>query len=234
MLNILLNGYRGRMGQAITALVSKRQDVQIQANRGREHVGTPLPEDCDVIIDVSLPDATPALLEKAVTKGCPVVSGVTGHMENVDTLIQEAATQIPILWASNFSLGVNYLQTILSLLGGSLSQHFNLSIEETHHVGKKDTPSGTAKTLAKTALEAGFHANGIDIKAFREGELIGEHALKLTTSLEQLSLTHTALSREAFAQGALEAACWVIHQPPGLYTMTDMFKLKNLNHDCIY
>jgi len=143
---------------------------------------------------------------------------------------------LPVVFASNFSVGVNALFALTGKAVKILGDEFDLEIIETHHVMKKDAPSGTAKTLAEILKKARksaprMNSSGgeidkeIPIQSIREGEVVGEHTVIFDGAGERLELVHRARSRETFAKGALRAAEWVIGKPAGLYTMQDVLGL---------
>jgi 4-hydroxy-tetrahydrodipicolinate reductase len=131
---------------------------------------------------------------------------------------------LPIVFASNFSVGVNVLFWLTRKAAELLGRDFNPEIIETHHKMKKDAPSGTAKTLAEV-LKTVQKKDEIPIQSIREGDVVGEHAVIFTGPGERLELTHRAASREIFARGALRAAHWIMGKPPALYSMQDVLGL---------
>jgi 4-hydroxy-tetrahydrodipicolinate reductase len=132
---------------------------------------------------------------------------------------------VPVVFASNFSVGVNVLFSLARKAGELLGSDFRAEIVETHHKMKKDAPSGTAKTLAEI-LQAGRKSEReIPIHSIREGDIVGEHSVIFSGPAERLELTHRAASREIFAGGALRAAKWIVRKPPGLYSMQDVLGL---------
>ena len=140
-------------------------------------------------------------------------------------MIQEAAQSLPIVFASNFSVGVNVLFWLTRKAAELLERDFDPEIIETHHKMKKDAPSGTAKTLAEILKAEQKNQNEIPIQSIREGEVVGEHTVIFSGPGERLELTHRASSREIFARGALRAAKWIVGRPPGLYSMQDVLGL---------
>jgi 4-hydroxy-tetrahydrodipicolinate reductase len=130
------------------------------------------------------------------------------------------AKSLPIVFASNFSVGVNALFALTRRAAEILGSEFAPRIVETHHKMKKDAPSGTAKTLAEILKEA--LKTEIPIESIREGEVVGEHTVSFVGPGERLELTHRAGSREIFARGALRAAEWVVGKPARLYSMQDV------------
>ena len=151
----------------------------------------------------------------------PFVSGTTGLSRTDHLLLTKASKKIPALWAPNMSLGVAALERAIEALK-SLS-HFDFQIEETHHIHKKDSPSGTALRLQKT-LEKTVGRKLPDPLAIRGGGVFGIHQVHALGSNETLIFEHRALNRKVFAEGALFAAAWLSHKKKGLYTIQDVLE----------
>ena len=132
---------------------------------------------------------------------------------------------MPIVFASNFSIGVNALFALTHNAAEILSDEFDVEIIETHHRMKKDAPSGTAKTLAEILKKARKIDSEIPTRSIREGDVVGEHTVVFAGPGERVELTHRASGREIFARGALHAAEWIVDKPPGLYSMQDVLGL---------
>ncbi len=190
----------------------------------------------DVLIDVSTPDAMTPTLEAMVDAGIPYVSGVTGlepaHHEELD----RAASSIPVLHAANFSFGVALMTRLLGIAASALPDA-DVEIVETHHRRKKDAPSGTALHLLDAVAAARDNdptvttgRSGMSIRqpgeigmhSLRGGGVPGEHRVSFLLEGEEIAIEHRALSRAAYAEGALQAARWVVQQPPGRYSMQDV------------
>ncbi|MBO0695140.1 MAG: 4-hydroxy-tetrahydrodipicolinate reductase, partial [Verrucomicrobia bacterium] len=182
-------------------------------------------KDCDVAIDFSQADAITHICRAALQHRKPLVIGTTGHSKGQRTTIEETAQSLPIVFASNFSIGVNVLFWLARKAAERLGGDFDAEIVETHHKMKKDAPSGTAKTLAEVLKAAKKMQGEIPIQSIREGDVVGEHTVIFNGPAERLELTHRAASREIFARGALRAAEWIIAKPPGLYSMQDVLGL---------
>jgi 4-hydroxy-tetrahydrodipicolinate reductase len=153
------------------------------------------------------------------------VIGTTGHSNEQRGTIEETARSLPIVFASNFSIGVNVLFWLTRKAAERLGSDFDAEIIETHHEMKKDAPSGTANTLAEILKTSRKISVEIPIESVREGEVVGEHTVIFSGPAERLELTHRAANREIFARGALRAAEWIIGQPLGLYSMQDVLGL---------
>ncbi|HEY4284459.1 MAG TPA: 4-hydroxy-tetrahydrodipicolinate reductase [Chthoniobacterales bacterium] len=221
---VLLIGSLGRMGQAIANLAGSDPDLEIVARCDRDNSIEAGMKMCEVAIDFSATDATEEVCRLARQNQKRLVIGTTGHTAAQKDLIENAAKSVPIVLASNFSVGVNALFWLSRRAARLLGEKFRVEIVETHHKTKKDAPSGTAKSLAEI-LQAEKPGTEIPVHSFREGEVVGEHTVVFAGPGEQLELKHKAESRETFASGALAAAKWVMNQPPGLYSMQDVLGL---------
>jgi len=240
---ILLLGAKGRMGQAIVA-AAEGTDIAIVAKLDQ---GDDVPKEiggCDVLVDFSHASATDTICHACLEARKPIVIGTTGHSKQERDLLENTAKSLPIVWAPNFSVGVNTLFWLTRKAAEMLGEDFDLEIVEMHHRLKKDAPSGTAKRLGEILCEArgldyarnvvhgreglpGERASTeIGMHSIRGGDVVGDHTVIFAGPGERLELTHKASSRETFAAGALRAARWVLGQPPGLYGMEDVLGLK--------
>jgi 4-hydroxy-tetrahydrodipicolinate reductase len=225
-LRLLIVGASGRMGSAISEAAKDQSDLIISACCQRGDVLDEKTKDIDVVIDVSHPDFAEELCA-ACTKGkVPLVSGTTGHSTGQLQTIEKTARALPIVLASNFSIGVNALFALTGNAAEVLGSAFNPEIIETHHRMKKDAPSGTAKAIAEILQKARTTGEDVPIQSIREGDLVGEHTVIFKGPGERLELMHRAESREIFARGALRAARWVVNKPAGLYSMQDVLGLS--------
>jgi 4-hydroxy-tetrahydrodipicolinate reductase len=246
MIKILISGILGRMGREILSLVEERDDITVVAGFDNrfEDIGVPitkdtseLPEDVDVIVDFSSISGAMEILRFAVSHKIPLVTGTTGFSEDEESEIKNGSKEIPILKTSNMSLGVNTLIQILKRLPEILVKKFDIEIVETHHRMKKDSPSGTAKVLArilaeksgKSSFTYGRKGNEsrrgdeeIGIHSVRGGSVVGIHSIYFHGDNESIEITHRANSRKIFAFGALSAVLWIVSQKPGLYSMEDL------------
>jgi len=224
-LRVLLIGAAGRMGKTISDLAKNYPKIDIIA---RCDLGDPIESamrNCDVAIDFSHAGATAEICRAALQHRKPLVIGTTGHSTEQRSTIEETAQSLPIVFASNFSIGVNVLFWLTRKAFDQLGGNFDVAIVETHHTMKKDAPSGTAKTLAEVLKATKKTKGEIPIQSIREGDVVGEHAVIFSGPGERLELTHRAASREIFARGALRAAEWIVSQPPGLYSMQNVLGL---------
>lgn len=168
-------------------------------------------EKADVLIDFSLPHATAENIMKALICEKPLLIGTTGLSNETLALIEKAKEHIPILISSNFSLGIHLCLQSLKIFSKNAKR---IELIETHHKTKKDVPSGTALMLAKA-----LNLNPSLIHSIRTDDAVGEHTLIFHMDGEKITLTHTALTRDLFALGALKAATFLLTQKPGLYNI---------------
>ena len=199
----------------------------------------------DVIIDFSLPDACEALLEAALEIPKPLVIGTTGLSDHQLNLMQQASQKMPILYATNMSLGVALMNKLTAIASKAL-EDFDIEIVEMHHKHKKDAPSGTALTLAEHAAGArdldlnAVRVSGrdgnigertkdeISVMALRGGDIVGRHTVGFYNDGEFIELNHTATNRATFAKGSIKAAKWLVDQDAGLHTITQCLGLDNV------
>jgi 4-hydroxy-tetrahydrodipicolinate reductase len=223
---IALIGSAGRMGKTIVDLAGREPNIEIVAQCDQGDSLEPAMKNCDVAIDFSQADAIDEVCPAALLHRRPLVIGTTGHSPEQRRTIENAAQSLPIVFASNFSIGVNALFALTRNAAEIFGREFEAEIIETHHRMKKDAPSGTAKTLAEILKKARKIDNEISIESIREGEVVGEHTVIFSGPGERLELTHRANSREIFARGALRAAEWIVGKPPRLYSMQDVLGLS--------
>lgn len=256
MYKVGIFGATGRVGRLIIGILKKEVNLELSTVFARKELDFSLPsgtlvtndyksflEASDIIIDFSLPEAMESLLETAISNHAkPIVIGTTGLNEHQQNLINEASKNMPILYASNMSLGIALLNKLAYLASNRLSD-FDIEITEMHHRYKKDSPSGTALTLGETVAKArdleldnvrisGRDGNigernekSISVMSLRGGDIVGKHTVGFYNDGEFIELTHVATSRETFAKGAVKAAKWLISQPIGLYSINDCLEL---------
>ena len=241
-LQILLNGAKGRMGLAIAAVAGEANAI-IGAGLDAGDDLAPHIARCDVIIDFSSPQATASMLEIAHAHRKAVVIGTTGHTAAEKTQLLTLAARGPCVWAGNFSVGVNLLFALTKRAASVLNADYDAEVVEMHHRFKKDAPSGTAARLleiilaerkltpkalrhGRSGLTGERAATEVGVHALRGGDVVGEHTVIFAALGERIELAHKAGDRAIFARGALRAAHWVIHQPPGVYDMQDVLGLK--------
>lgn len=222
---VLLIGAAGRMGKTVADLASEDPEIDIVARCDLGDPIEPAMKNCDVATDFSHADAIDEICRAASRHNKPLVIGTTGHSREQRQTIEEAARSVPIVFASNFSVGVNVLFWLTHKAAELLVPDFSPEIIETHHKMKKDAPSGTAKTIAEILKASQKSKNEIPIQSIREGDVVGEHTVIFNGPGERLELTHRAGNREIFARGALRAVKWTMGKPAGLYTMQDVLGL---------
>jgi 4-hydroxy-tetrahydrodipicolinate reductase len=217
---LLIHGASGRMGQALIRLAQANPLLKVVAMTGRSSFPAlaELPE-FDVAIDFSSPEGFDAVLALCLQRGKPLVSGTTGLSPAQFQSLKQAGERIPALWASNYSLGVAVLNRLVAQAGQWL-KHWQLDILESHHIHKKDAPSGTALSLGETAQAA----TGTEpvYHSLRCGDVVGEHTVQFTGQGERIELVHRATNRDIFAQGALFAAEKIHGKLNGHYRFDDL------------
>ena len=216
-------GAAGRMGKTVVDLVQNDPEIQIAALCDLGDSIEPAMKNCDVAIDFSQADSLDDICRAALQHGKSLVIGTTGHSQQQRKTLETTAHSVPIVLASNFSVGVNVLFWLTRKTAELLGSGFDPQIVETHHKMKKDAPSGTAKTLGEILNT--LRNSEIPIQSIREGDVVGEHTVIFAGPGERLELTHRAANREIFATGALRAAKWIINKPPGLYSMQHVLGL---------
>jgi len=226
----------GRMGRMIETILSKDAELSLAGFVGPgEHDSPADIDDVQAIIDFSYPGNLEMALDCAVQKKLPLVIGTTGLSAAQGEKIREAAKDVPIVWANNFSTGVTVLARLCRMAAEALGEDYDIEITETHHNQKEDAPSGTAKLLLSCVDPRGEYAvmNGrqgrpgkrgreIGMHALRGGTVAGEHSVHFFGGMEEIELRHRADSREIFARGALRAVKFAAKAQPGLYDMEDV------------
>jgi 4-hydroxy-tetrahydrodipicolinate reductase len=242
-LRTLINGSKGRMGAALIAAIEENPNLTLSA---AVDLGDDLSAGIaasDAVIDFSHHTVIHAVLEASIQHQRTLVIGTTGHSNDEVAAIRKAASSIPIVFAPNYSVGVNTLFWLTRKAAEILGPSFDLEVVEMHHRLKKDSPSGTAKRLAEILTEVrdlqydndvrhgrfgivGERTqNEIGMHAVRGGDVVGDHTVIYAAVGERVELTHKASSRDTFARGALRAAEWAHGKPAGLYDMQDVLGL---------
>ena len=212
------------MGQAIAAAIGEADDLELAGVWSRGDDLDVLLESADVIVDFSLPEGTGQVLDALRRNPRPLVCGVSGLSVEQQQAMSEAAASVPVVYDRNMSLGIAVLERSVREAAAALGPEFQIEISETHHVHKKDSPSGTALKLAEVAAAArGEDGTGsIRFHVERRGEVPGDHEVVMLSGSERLSYAHSVTSRRVFADGALHAARWVIGKPAGHYGMRNV------------
>ena len=248
MVNVLLNGCMGKMGQAVEACINSREDVEIICGVDIAEEYKPYPvykcfidveETPDVIIDFSHPLVLDDMLSFAVDKQIPVIICTTGLSDAQVQKVKDTAQIIPVFYSGNMSLGINVLIALSRMAAKVLYSGFDIEVLEMHHNLKLDAPSGTALMIADAIAEEigdaqyvyDRHAyrkrrehNEIGIHSVRGGTIVGEHEVIFAGHDEVVSLKHQAQSKGVFAAGAVNAAVYMKDRPAGLYDMSDVLK----------
>ena len=255
MVKIGIHGASGKMGRMIIECLKNEPSAKLSAAYTIEPLDFALPQgailtdkfdelfaNCDVVIDFTIKEGAINLLNYARTDPKPLVIGTTGLGEDGANLLKLASAAMPILYATNMSLGVAVLNRLAALASKAL-RDFDAEIVEQHHRHKKDAPSGTALTLGeRVAAARGLNLKDvlvtgrdgmvgarskdeIAILAVRGGDVVGRHTVGFYNEGEFIELNHTATSRATFAKGAIKAAIWVAGQQSGLYGIDDCLGL---------
>ncbi|MFC1497336.1 4-hydroxy-tetrahydrodipicolinate reductase [Verrucomicrobiota bacterium] len=266
MIKIVIAGAAGRMGGALIRCSQRIKDIQVvgaidsenHADLGKDagvlsginELGVPLDfdlqdalSDADVLIDFTFHTSVPGNIAISAGLGLPAIIGTTGLNNDETIVVHQAAEKIPVVWAPNMSLGMNLLFATVKKAASTLSSEYAVEIDETHHIHKKDAPSGTALRLGEKVAEGlggdlkplmihdpegvdNVHAQDkIVIRSYRKGEALGDHVVSFENEGEKIEFTHHAKSRDAFALGAFHAAKWIVDKNPGLYDMQDVLGL---------
>ena len=268
MMRIALVGVSGRMGVCLvkaaalsdqaelTVAVSRPESLSVNKDVGElagiSTLGLPVGTDLaamvdqfDVLIDFTRPEASMDYIEICRQAGKKIVIGTTGYSETQKAIIAEAAKEVAIVMAPNFSVGVNLSLKLLEMTAKVMGDYTDIEIIEAHHRHKIDAPSGTAlrmgevvasalgRDLKNCALYGREGVTGvrdrktIGFSTVRAGDIVGEHTVMFADEGERVEITHKASSRMTFANGAVRAAIWLEHKSAGLYDMLDVLDLKN-------
>jgi 4-hydroxy-tetrahydrodipicolinate reductase len=235
-------GSEGRMGHALArAIAAAGHEVAGGVDKGGDVAL--LADHSDVLADFSAPFALDANLHAAIGAGIPILVGTTGLEEAHHAAIDAAARAIPVLQTGNTSLGVTLLAHLVGDAASRLGPEWDIEVLEMHHRMKVDAPSGTAQLLGQAAaegrgIELGDHAErgrdghtgaretgAIGFASLRGGTVAGEHTVIFAGEHERLTLSHSAEDRMIFAHGAVRGAAWLIGQPAGRYSMSQVLGL---------
>lgn len=247
MLEVMVNGCNGKMGQIVCDLIEQSKDFVLKYGFDKDITGEfafpvfnkieNIVEKPDVIIDFSVPVATFNILKYATQNHVPIVIATTGFSNEEEKLIEEYSKQIPIFKSANMSYDIMIMKKLVQWLA-PLLKNTDIEITETHHNRKIDSPSGTAQMLAdsiNTSLGNNLHCeynrhdkrekrdkNEIGMNSIRGGNIVGEHTVQFFGEFETFELKHTSYSRNVFAEGAIKATKFITTMPNGLYNMEDM------------
>jgi len=244
---ITIFGAAGRMGKTLIRLIDENESLRLSGvvdHADSEFIGKSVTElvgdlentdsklkftsdplnavlTADVVIDFALPENIEQRIEACRSAEIPMVIGTTGLSEEQHALIREAGDEIPILLASNMSLGVNAVFALAAQAAKSLGSEFKIKVEETHHIHKKDAPSGTALSIGDV-IGVTVGAMDVEYESFREGEVIGDHTVIFESANERVEIKHHAKDRALFAQGAISLAHRLREKEPGSYRVRDL------------
>lgn len=237
MINVLINGIDGKMGQMLLNQINNTEGFSCIGGADKDKNIYDVKEKADVIIDFSIPAATMSMLEYAKDKKIPVVIATTGFSDEQNKVIEDYSKEIPIFKSANMSYETNLMIKLVSKLAKELSNS-DIEIVDVHHNKKVDSPSGTALMIADNinkALDNRMHyeydrhskrsprdKKEIGIHSLRGGTEVGKHSVFFFGENESLEISHTVTSRAVFANGALKAAEFLIKQPAGFYDMNDL------------
>ncbi|MCM8813275.1 MAG: 4-hydroxy-tetrahydrodipicolinate reductase [Candidatus Omnitrophica bacterium] len=237
MIRVGIYGCCGKMGKRLAALTAADAQCKLTVlveRAGHPEIGQTMHgvqvsdsldaiAPADVVIDFTVPQASLQLLPAALRHKKALVIGTTGMDAAQQEQVKQAARAIPIVFSPNMSVGVNVLFALIKDAAAKLND-YRVSIVEYHHIHKKDAPSGTAKQIA-AIIEAQTGKAVTDIKAIREGEIVGDHDIRFESDVDVLEIRHSAKTRDIFAQGGVAAARWIFGKPAGLYSTKDVLGL---------
>lgn len=218
-IRVLLNGANGKMGQAIARLIEENPQKNLLVSSRREAGQTDVTEPFDIVVDFSTPAGAQEAFILAKHHKKPFLTGTTNLPEPFLFTLQ-SEEKIPVFFAPNVSLSV-YFFTQLIKQACQMYKGYQKALHEIHHVHKKDAPSGTAKRIA---AEMDLPTEQVTYE--RVGETVGTHSATLTSTLDEITLTHKAVSRDLFAASVLDIAAWLVKRRGGFYTMSDFAKFK--------
>lgn len=242
-MKIALIGY-GKMGKIIEEIALERGHeivLKLSIDNPQDFTAHNLKK-ADIAIEFTAPGAVVDNINKCLDWGVPVVIGTTGWYKQLDEIKNKCtATNGALLYASNFSVGVNLFFQLNKYLAKLMSkqEQYEVSMEEIHHVHKLDSPSGTGITLAEGILEnyprkkswaegESTQQEVLGIHSKREGEVPGTHTILYSSKVDDLQISHIAHNRKGFARGAVMAAEWLLGKK-GIYTMSDVLNLNSIN-----
>jgi len=243
MIRIAVVGSSGRMGQAIIESINQSDKVilGIAIDKGDDLVAAT--DQFDVVIDFTRPEATLDYLEVCKQAGKSIVIGTTGFDDVGLQAINNAANEIPVVFAPNMSVGVNLSLKLLDMAAKVIGEDADIEIVEAHHRHKVDAPSGTALKMGEVVANALgrdlkecaiYGREGIEeprdrqtigFSTVRGGDVVGEHTVSFFMEGERVEVTHKASSRMTFANGAVRASSWLENKSAGLYSMQDVLDL---------
>jgi len=258
-IKLVVIGAAGRMGMRILSLAAESGQFDIVAaveRPGHPDIGNSLASadvlltdtcstvEADVAIDFSLPEASEQTADFCLENGIALACGTTGLTDQQRDKLKAASENIPVLYATNMSVGMNALFSLAGKVASMLGDNYDIEIVEQHHRFKKDAPSGSAMTLAenicratgrdfpeslvhgRSGTDAQRRKGDIGVHAVRAGDITGVHSVIFGTPGETITLNHTANNRDTFVRGALRAAQWLVGKKPALYSMADVLGIE--------
>jgi len=243
MTKIAINGSNGRMGKALIEAVKLNPNVSQGSILNRGDDIKRVLKDFDVLIDFTRPEATLDALSVCQSAGKAMVIGTTGFSDEALKVIDQASSDIPIVFAPNMSIGVNLTLKLLETAAKVIGTDSNIEIVEAHHRHKVDSPSGTALKMGEVIANAlgrdlsecaVYGREGTEEPRDRQtigfssivgGDVVGEHTVTFFMEGERVEITHKASSRMTYANGAVKACQWLTNQANGLYSMQDVLDL---------
>ena len=243
MTKIAITGSNGRMGRALIRAVKLNSNVAQGPKLNRGDDIKQVLQDFDVLVDFTRPEATLEALSICQNAGKAMVIGTTGFSDEALKIIDQASSDIPIVFAPNMSVGVNLTLKLLETTANVIGADSNIEIVEAHHRHKVDAPSGTAlkmgeviaNALGRDLSECAVYGREgteqprdkqtIGFSSIRGGDVVGEHSVTFFMEGERVEITHKASSRMTYANGAIKACQWLTNQANGLYSMQDVLDL---------
>lgn len=261
---LIINGAAGRMGRRITAMAVESDKFEIVAavdtaahpDTGKDiglasgvgevgvNISPDYPAEADVMIDFSLPEATNATVDYCVANKVALIIATTGLSNDQVDKLREASKTIPVVYATNMSVGMNVLFATVGKVAKMLGEDYDIEITEAHHRFKKDAPSGSALSLAeeiayetdrpfpgclvhgREGRDALREKGTIGMHAIRAGDITGQHSVIYSALGETVTISHNAHNRDNFARGAVRAADWIVNKKPELYSMKDVLGIE--------
>jgi len=261
---LIVNAAGGRMGKRVLAMAVESELFDITAavdipqcpDLGKDAglaagigeigviITSEYPDTADVMIDFSLPEATDAVIDYCVKSNVALVMATTGLSDVQVARLKEAAKTIPVVYATNMSVGMNVLFATVGKVAKMLGEDYDIEITEAHHRFKKDSPSGSALSLAEEVAaetdrpfpgclvhgregkEALREKGTIGMHAIRAGDIVGQHSVIYSALGETVTISHNAHNRDNFAKGSVRAANWLTSKSPALYSMKNVLGIE--------
>ncbi len=219
--SVFIFGESGRMGQEVRKIVDQSEHLNYVGGYSQQNTNLEPTAKPDIVIDFSLPETLSTLSDFVNKHSSALVSGTTGYTKDEFEKFKSMGGNQPVFWSANMSFGV-YLMCQLTEMLARYEKFYSFKIEETHHIHKKDKPSGTALIIEKAARKSTEKLQ--EIESLREGEVFGLHRFIASSKNETLEIVHEAHNRSLWAQGALDISQWLVGQKPGFYGMDDFFQ----------